>query len=323
MTPQRSLLDKILAALGWDPTRLRWRFHRLRERSRRLVRQAENRSRAVSYQHKICSGCGLTVAAEERRCPRCGQTLRSVAVQRLVRMLRVVVPEGTYTYTTVMMLVCVAFYLAMLMRSGGTAALMSGIATPVVVRFGAWTVPAIAAGQVWRLVTPIFLHFDLLHLIFNGLWLAQLGPVVEESYGRSRYLLIILATGTLGFAASVLYRWGELQGVPVPGGGASGVVFGLIGVALAATLRQRSRKLPTDELRGSLVKGVLYGLIFSLLPGVDLMAHLGGGVTGVGLGLILADRQRTRRAPARIWLGVEASCLLTVLGSFALVALRP
>ena len=320
MTPDRGLLAKILAALGFNPVQLRWRLQRLRERWRRLAQRAENRSRLVTYQHKVCPGCGLPAADDEKRCPRCGRKLHSLAVQRLGRVFRLLVPEGAYTYTAIFTLLMVAFFLAMMMRSGGTAALASGIATPVIIRFGAWTVPAIAAGRLWRLVTPIFLHFNLLHIIFNGLWLVQLGPVVEQAYGRSRFLFIWLATGVGGFAASVLYRW-DWREVPVPGGGASGVVFGLIGVALAATLRRRRGSAGLSELRGSLVKGLLYGLVFSLLPGVDLMAHLGGGLTGLGLGLLLGDQQQARRAPDGLWLAIEVLCLAVIAGSFTLVAL--
>ena len=76
------------------------------------------------------------------------------------------------------------------------------------------------------------------------------------------------------------------------------------------------------ELRGTLVKGLVYGLVFSLLPGIDLMAHLGGGVTGLGLGLLLADRQQARRAPQWLWVALEVLGVLTIVVSFVLVAVR-
>jgi hypothetical protein len=53
------------------------------------------------------------------------------------------------------------------------------------------------------------------------------------------------------------------------------------------------------------------------------MAHLGGGLTGLGLGLLLADQQQARRAPDRLWILVEAVGLAVILGSFVLVLLRP
>ncbi len=321
MPPTKGPLDKLLAALGLDPVRLRWRLQRWRERSERRRRELENRTRGLSYKNQLCPGCGLPAAPDERRCSRCGRKLHGLALQQLGRLWRLLVPEGSVAASGAFLFVCAAFYLAMVMRSGGGPSLMHGIATPVIIRFGAWTVPAIARGELWRLVTPIFLHFDLLHLIFNGLWLFQLGPLVEQAYGRSRFVVLCLVSGVAGFAASVAYRWESLRHVPVPGGGASGVVFALIGVSLTAGYLKKSRG--TRELRAGLGKGLVYGLVFSLLPGVDLMAHLGGGVAGALLGLLLADREQARRVSDRLWLLLAVLSVLVVVASFALVVLRP
>jgi rhomboid protease GluP len=212
----------------------------------------------------------------------------------------------------------------MLMRSGGLGS-VAGLGQPidpaVAVRFGAWTLPLVARGELWRLVTPIFLHLGLLHIIFNCLWLMQLGPLVERAYGRSRFLLIYLAGGVGGFAVSIAYRWQAHGPVPAMGAGASGTVFALIGVALVAGY---VKKAPGAEVfRGGVARWALYAIVLSLLPGVDLAAHLGGGATGAVLGLALADRSQVRRLPDGVWLAVELLCLGVIAGSFALVALRP
>lgn len=310
------LLDRLLRALGLDPRRLRWRWQRLRGRAERASRSLENRARALRYPHKVCGACGTTVAAEERCCPHCGARLESRFAQRARQALRLAVPEGTYTVTAVMVLACVAFFLAMLMRSGGLSAITRGVAPAVMIRFGAWTVPLVLEGELFRLVTPIFLHFDLLHLIFNALWLVQLGPLVEEAYGRSKTGVIVLATGVAGFATSVLYRLEAYRALPVPGAGASGVVFGLIGLAIVAGARRRARV----ELRSGLVKWALYGIVFSLLPGVDLAAHLGGGAAGAALGATLGEQRG--RAPFA-WRLLEILALSTIVLSYILAALRP
>jgi rhomboid protease GluP len=310
------LLDRLLRALGLDPVRLRWRWQRLRGRAGRASRSLENRTRALRYPHKVCAACGTTVAAEERRCPHCGARLGSRLGVRARQLLRLAVPEGTYTVTAVMVIACVAFFLAMIMRSGGLGALTRGVAPAVMIRFGAWTVPLVLEGELHRLVTPIFLHFDLLHLIFNALWLVQLGPLVEETYGRSRTTVIVLATGVAGFATSVLYRLEAYRALPVPGAGASGVVFGLIGLAIVAALRHRMRV----ELRSGLVKWALYGIVFSLLPGVDLAAHLGGAVAGAALGAALGVARG--RTPL-VWRLLEILALSTIVLSYTLAALRP
>jgi GlpG protein len=95
----------------------------------------------------------------------------------------------------------------------------------------------LATGQVYRLVTPIFLHFGVLHLVFNMLWLAQLGGMVEQIRGSARYLglvLLIAVLSNLGqyYLGGVQFAGGNhivLGPVSTYFGGMSGVVYGLFG----------------------------------------------------------------------------------------------
>ncbi|MGD9648363.1 MAG: rhomboid family intramembrane serine protease [Pirellulales bacterium] len=77
-------------------------------------------------------------------------------------------------------------------------------------------------GQLWRLVTPIFMHGDFLHLIFNMLWLHQLGPQIEGRRGSGRFLALVLAIAVISNVAQYLAQGPALRGM-------SGVVFGLFG----------------------------------------------------------------------------------------------
>lgn len=316
------LLDRLLRALGVNPVQLRWRLHRLRERTRRRARSLENRGRALSYRHQVCPECGLTADRGERACPRCGARLHGPWARRLVLLWRTLVPAGTYTYTVLFVTANVALYAAMVMQPDAMPSEMdllsrfgAGIPASVMDRFGAWTVGHIARGELWRLVTPCFLHFGLLHLIFNCLWLVQLGPVLEQHHGRARYLVLYLGGGVAGMALSVGYRY-LARGPHAPdiGAGASGVVFGFIGAALVQGYLKKS---PGSEVfRGGLGKWALYAIIFSLLPGVDLVAHLGGGLAGAGLGAVLPQGSRQ----GALWGAVELLCLGLVVGSFVVVA---
>lgn len=87
--------------------------------------------------------------------------------------------------------------------------------------------PALKQGFVYRLVTPIFIHFTLPHIVFNMMWLRQLGAAIEARYGWWKFLLIVLFIAITSNTAQHLYNiYRDRIGLA---GGMSGVVFGLFG----------------------------------------------------------------------------------------------
>lgn len=168
----------------------------------------------------------------------------------------------------------------------------------ILVEWGAsWAAPVLA-GQVWRLVTAMFLHGGVLHLLVNGWALFQLGGLVEVLFGSRRLAAAYFVSGVAGSVASV--AWDVISGSDVPSVGASGAIFGLLGFLIAFLLRHRDRLRP--EARSLLLQLLFWAAINIFFgftaPMIDNAAHLGGLVAGLAIGAAVRPRQRPAPAPA-------------------------
>jgi Uncharacterized membrane protein (homolog of Drosophila rhomboid) len=138
----------------------------------------------------------------------------------------------------------------------------------------------VAAGEYWRLWTVTLVHADLLHLFFNMYALFLAAPVVERWYGSVLFVVFYLLCAAAGSVASFVF------GSDVPSVGASGAIFGLFGILLAAGRVHH----PVDRASRGLIQqlGVLIvlNIIFGLASAgtIDNAAHLGGLAAGLWLG---------------------------------------
>ena len=143
-------------------------------------------------------------------------------------------------------------------------------------------VVGIAAGEQWRLLTAVFLHGGIFHLLMNAYALWIFGPVVERELGRVRFLLIFLTTGLFASAASYAFATDPVQ-VSV---GASGAIFGVVGAFVSYNYRHRELAVAAARLRG-LVPFLILNLVFSFaIAFIDWRAHLGGFLAGLVAGVV-------------------------------------
>lgn len=167
--------------------------------------------------------------------------------------------------------------------------------TESVLKWGADYGPLTLGGQWWRMFASLFIHFGVIHILFNMVVLANIGPFMETLLGSSGYAVLYVAAGLGGGAASLAWHPGTVSA------GASGAIFGLYGALLAFLVLHGgsiSKEVLIPLRKGALVfvgYNVLYGLV---RPDVDMAAHIGGLVTGFLLGLFLAQ-PATLQAPAR------------------------
>src|ERR1700728_4086937 len=153
------------------------------------------------------------------------------------------------------------------------------------IRWGANAGALTFSGEWWRLLTNIFVHGGVIHIAFNMWCLWNLGQLCESLYGRWTYAAIYLICGLGASLASAAWH------PSVPSVGASGAIFGLAG-ALITALKLGEFSVPRAALSGtlrSLGAFVVYNLIFGfVLPGVDNTAHIGGLITGLIVGALIA-----------------------------------
>ncbi len=159
--------------------------------------------------------------------------------------------------------------------------------------------------QYYRLITAMFLHADIQHLLNNMLLLGGLGAMLEPEIGHGSFCVMYFAGGLGGQAVSLIYKFyaNEWYVVSI---GASGAVYGLVGVLLAMSLC-RQRKIPNVTWQKILVV-----VVFTVYSGIqaaniDNAAHIGGFVTGVAAGLIMCllhkatEKRNLKDIPKEEW----------------------
>jgi membrane associated rhomboid family serine protease len=250
----------------------------------------------------ICTEC-MTEAAVGYQCPECLKEA-GVTVSRRRSTLTV---GGTGAATRILIIANVAMFAVELLT--GASSLFNVNSARKLFDLGAMVPVAVANGQYWRLVTVMFLHAGLIHLLFNMYALYLFGTVIERAFGTRQFLILYFLSGFLASVASYLF------GPPLaPAVGASGAVFGLLGAWVAYNFRRRDTAFGAYQLRWALLMIGLNLVIGFSLAGIDNAAHIGGLVAGVACGAVLEGfgPEGTRRT-VRI-LGL---CALLAIGVIA------
>jgi rhomboid protease GluP len=153
--------------------------------------------------------------------------------------------------------------------------------TATLVMMGAKVNSHIVMGEFWRLITPMFLHIGLPHILVNSYALFVLGPEVEALYGHSRFVTIYLLSGVAGNVMSFAFT-------PNLSAGASTAIFGLVGTQLAFFYRQRQTLGAFGQRRlMNIIAIVAINVLFGATGVVDNFGHLGGFLGGLVLGWLL------------------------------------
>jgi rhomboid protease GluP len=188
--------------------------------------------------------------------------------------------------------------------------------------YGARINEFIQQGQIWRLLTPVFLHGNLPHIFFNMYALLSLGTLLERYFGHQRFLLLYFVGAFAGNVASFLFTTGFSVG-------ASTAIFGLIGAE--GVFFYQNRKLFGSEARRAIGNVIFVAainlIIIGSLPYIDNWGHIGGLIGGLMFTSLAGPLWRVEttmtgyslvdRRPARDVI-VGTAAVLFVFGALAL-----
>ena len=224
-----------------------------------------------------CTRCGR---------PICGECMRSASVGHqcvdCVQAAAAVMPKARTRYgsaqgaaTPVVTYTLIAVNVAVFIMQIASPALQS--------KLSLWP-PTVAGGDYYRLVTSAFMHYGILHILFNMYALYVLGPPLEENLGKARF------SGLYGLSALggsvVVYLLSPLSAATA---GASGAIFGLFGATLVA-----SRRLNLDVRW--LVGLIVINLVMTFtIPGISWQGHIGGLITGAAVAAAYVYPPQSRR----------------------------
>jgi rhomboid protease GluP len=294
----------------------------------------------------MCRSCGAIVGAGEPQCAVCGASTGSqpaeTAYQRqadreTIKFARAVLSRP-YKFTIVLLIANVFVFLLMWESSGMTSsAAWQGFHEAVLVAYGAKLNYLIDAPhyQWWRFIAPMFIHINLFHLLVNMYSLMMVGPFVEKLYGSAKFVVFWVLTGIAGVVASYLTVRPQLatgtfarflfKSEDVPSAGASGALFGLVGVLFIFGIKFR-RELP-EGFKRAFGTGMLPIIFINLVIGfvgrgfIDNAAHLGGLLSGAALALAVDYRRPGARVSiTNVWRGFQVLALGIVLLGFYKVA---
>jgi rhomboid protease GluP len=242
----------------------------------------------------VCVSCGSLVGVNDDQCYNCGRRNPGLwgygpALRRL---------GNDFGFINIVLYGCIGLYAVGLLISvllgsdimgRGPLGILSADYRVQLLLGASGATPVFELGMWWTVLSAGWLHGGALHILFNMMWVRNLGPATADIYGGARMVIIYTAASVGGFTLS---SFAGLFNIPLIGSGltvgASAPVFGLLGALLYYGRRGGSSMIHA-EAKGYAIALALFGVI---MPGVDNGAHLGGFLGGYGMGMLLDPLKR-------------------------------
>ena len=179
----------------------------------------------------------------------------------------------------------------------------------VVASFGANYAPFVKSGKFYVLFTSMFIHGNLIHLLFNMYALYIIGPQVESFYGKIKYLAIYFGSGILGALLSDIFLQNSISV------GASGAIFGLLSSIVYFGYHYRAY-LDT-VIRSQIMPLIIFNIFLGIvIPNIDTFCHIGGLIGGVLVSMACGIKYKSSKSER-----INGFILTTIYTIFLLILL--
>jgi membrane associated rhomboid family serine protease len=267
----------------------------------------------------VCPSCGSLVGVRDEKCYICGRSNPSLwGFAPALRQL-----GSDLGFVPLVIGSCTLLYVFTLIASGNELQVVGGgfnflsPSTTALLRFGAsGAIPVFTLGSWWTVLSATWLHGSLLHILFNMLWVRDIGPATADLIGPARTIIIYVVSGVCGFLlSSVAAQY--FPPIPLLRGagltvGASASIFGLLGA-----LVHYGRNSGSSLIRGQAMQWALMLFLFGLfMRGVDNFAHAGGFIGGYAMSSFFNPLTRERGDHMLIAVGCLVLTFIAILLSF-------
>ena len=231
----------------------------------------------------VCPSCGSLVGVNDEQCYTCGRANPGLwGFGPALRQL-----GSDLGFVPLVLGGSAVLYVLTLLASGRNLQIMGGgfnilaPSAPALLAFGAsGGYPVFQLGSWWTVLSATWLHGSFLHILFNMMWVRDIGPSTADVIGPARTIIIYVISGVCGFLLSSIANV-YLPPLPLLRGaqltvGASASIFGLLGALVHYGRKSGSSYIHAQAKQWALIM-FIYGLI---MPGIDNFAHAGGFMGG-------------------------------------------
>lgn len=249
----------------------------------------------------LCPNCRKLISGYLSECPHCGlkspsqkqKFYRFIGMNRQSFVKAIIIINVAYFVISYLL----PFVLPASIPSGrGAGGLLPSPGSTALNLLGWAEIGAVQRGNWWVLITATFLHGGILHILFNMLWVRDLGPQTEILFSPHKMLIIYIFSGVGGNIAAIYTpvfarEFLRISMMDYPVIGASGAVFGLMG-AIIAFGRKRGGFWGRQLVRQLGMWAAILMFMGFIFPGISNAGHIGGFISGFVIGQLMPLRNK-------------------------------